>query len=186
MSCGLWAGPSPSSTASGRFGFSKGLTPNRKAMAQLPWPQRGAGLDCLKPSVVSYPSPMGVEESGMVIASQVAVGGWGSSLLPPLPSVGGRRHVSRFKAEITLQESVLRFDVFLLNWTLGGAGRCQVCRRVNKHLSSARGAGAVCPAESPGLCTWGTLRGRRHVGDELRRPPYPMLLLLVSCLQTPF
>lgn len=57
---------------------------------------------------------MGVEKSGMVIASQVGVGGRGFSLLSPLPSAGGRRHVSRFKAEITLQEFILHFDVFLL------------------------------------------------------------------------
>lgn len=44
----------------------------------------------------------------------------------------------------------------------------------------------LCPAESPGPRTQGTQWDRRCVGDELRRPPFPPLLLLVSNLQTSF
>lgn len=94
--------------------------------------------------------------------------------------------MSHFKAEIILQEFILRFDVFLLNQTSGGTGRCRGCRTVNKNPSSARGVGAVCPAESPGPSTQGTLRGRRCMGDDLRRPPSSLLFLLVSRLQAPF
>lgn len=157
MSFGLWACPSTSSMASDGFGFSKGLNPNRRAAARLPWPRpcHGAGLDCLKPSAVSYPSPMGAEKNETVVASQVRVRGWGSSLLSALPSAGGRRRVSRYEAETTLQEFILHFDAFLLNQTLGGTGRCQGCREVNKHPSSARGVGATRSAESPGPSTQG-------------------------------
>lgn len=84
----------------------------------------------------------------------------------------------RFKAEITLQEFILHFNVFLLRKTLGGTR----CGRVISIHHLLMGLG-LCPVESPGSCMQGTPWGR-SMGDELRT--HPLLFLLLSYLPAPF
>lgn len=89
MSFGLWACPSPSLTASGRFGVSKGLNLNRRAAVASASPQGWAGLPQTLRGELSNPHGGSEERDGDDQPSQ----GGGPALQLAVPI--SRRKVTR-------------------------------------------------------------------------------------------